>query len=257
MKTLRKVVNFRDIGGHETHGGRRVREGVVYRSGHLAGVDAEDLATLERLGIRKVIDFRNRKDIDVDGGAKLPRGATRIHVPMGDPAEAPAELRGLLSAGDPQTLARHLGQGQAVALMHHAVRALVLHQRRGYATMLRELAHAEGTPAIIHCSAGKDRTGWGATLLLLIAGVPDAAIVDHYLESNVHRAEEIEAALARTPTGVDPEWMRPFFEVRPEYADTGLETLRAQWRDVDDYVVAGLGVEPDVLHTLRERLLEP
>jgi len=232
-----------------------VKRGVVYRSGHLANLDAEDLATLEPLGIRKVIDFRNRSDIDVDGGANLPRGAQRIHVPMGDPAEAPTDLRELLEGGDPDALAQHLGDGQAVTLMKHAVRALVLEQCAGYARMLRELAAPDGTPAIIHCSAGKDRTGWGATLLLLIAGATDDAIIAHYLESNTYRAEENERALARFPPSIDPEWMRPFYEVRAEYKETSLATLRAAWRNVDHYVTEGLGVSPETLATLRERLV--
>jgi protein-tyrosine phosphatase len=255
MSSLRSVTNFRDIGGHPTEGGGRVREGVVFRSGHLSNLDGDDRDVLESLGIRTVIDFRTGADIATDGGARLPPGARRVHAPMGDPAKAPTDLRALLDGGDPDALARYLGDGQAVELMNTAVEALVLEQQEGYARMLQTLAEPDGMPAVIHCSAGKDRTGWGASLLLLIAGVPDDTIVAHYLESNVHRADENARSLAAVPAGIDPEWMRPFFEVRAEYAETGLRTLRAHWSDVDRYVVEGLGVAEELLTALRERLL--
>jgi len=255
MSLLRCVTNFRDIGGHPTASGTRMREGLVFRSGHLANMDEQDRGALEGLGIRTVIDFRTGADIATDGGAALPPSTRRVHAPMGDPAKAPTDLRALLDSADPDALSHYLGDGQAVEIMNAAVEALVLEQREGYARMLRALAEPEGMPAVIHCSAGKDRTGWGASLLLLIAGVPDATIVAHYVESNVHRVDENARSLAAVPPGIDPEWMRPFFEVRAEYAETGLRTLRAHWPDVDAYVVEGLGVESAVLEALRDRLL--
>ena len=230
---------------------------MVYRSGHLANISPDDLRTLESWGVRTVIDFRSGKDMAIDGGAPLPPGARRVHAPMGDPARAPTDLRALLEDGEADALERHLGSGQAVEIMKLAARALVLEQREGFARMLRTLAEPEGTPAIIHCSAGKDRTGWGASLLLLIAGAPDDAIVSHYVESNHHRADENARSLARTPAGIDPEWLRPFFEVRREYAEASLATLREGWTDVDAYVVEGLGVAPEALQTLRQRLRAP
>jgi protein-tyrosine phosphatase len=254
---LRCVTNFRDIGGCPTQDGRHVREGVVFRSGHLSNMDDADRSLLESLGVRTVIDFRTSVDIATDGGATLPPSAQRVHAPMGNPAKAPTDLRRLLDNGDPNALSRYLGDGQAIDIMNTAVEALVLEQQEGYAKMLHALAEPAGTPAVIHCSAGKDRTGWGASLLLLIAGVADDVIVDHYLESNTHRTAENAASLAAVPTGIDPEWMRPFFEVRAEYAETGLRTMRAHWPDVDRYVVDGLGVHASVLATLRERLLVP
>ena len=80
----------------------------------------------------------------------------------------------------------------------------------GYSLMMRSLIDAE-TPSVIHCSAGKDRTGWGATLVLLLLGVHEATVIEHYLESNQHRA--LRPAVTTAPK-VDIELLRPFFEVR-------------------------------------------
>jgi protein-tyrosine phosphatase len=263
MAALRNVTNFRDIGGAQTACGGRVRTGVVYRSGHLADVDADDLARLEALGIRTVIDFRTRTDVASDGGSPLPgggsplpRGARHVPLPIGDPARAPVDLRELVMGEDRQAMQRHLGTDRAVQMMLAAAEALVVEQRAQYGAMLRHLAQPHALPAIVHCSAGKDRTGWAASLLLLIAGVGDDAIVAHYAESDVHRANANARALARLPQGIDPEWLRPFFECRPEYARASLAALRARWGDVDRYALEGLGISSAELGALRSSLVE-
>jgi protein-tyrosine phosphatase len=256
VTALRSVIGFRDIGGALARDGRRVRRGAVYRSGHLAAISREDLAALEALGIRSVIDFRTGSDIRGDGGAPLPRGAERVHLPIGDPARAPMDLRELILGDDGEAMRRHLGSGQAVQMMLDAAAALVTEQCVQYGAMLRRLAQPGALPAIVHCSAGKDRTGWAASLLLLLAGVPDDAIVEHYAESDLHRAEENARALARVPRGIDPEWVRPFFECRPEYARSSLATLRAKWGDPERYALEALGVSASELSALRAGLLD-
>jgi protein-tyrosine phosphatase len=253
---LRRVTNFRDLGGAATHDGRRVRRGVVYRSGHLADVTLEDLAVLEELGIRTVIDLRTRSDVAEDGGAPLPRGAQRVHLPIGDPARAPMDLRALILGDDRTAMERHLGAGRAARMMLDAAEALVTEHCAQYGAMLRRLAQPGALPAIVHCSAGKDRTGWAASLLLLIAGVPDAEIVAHYAESDLHRAEENTRALARVPEGIDPDWLRPFFECRPAYALASLATLRAKWGDAERYALDALGLSSAEVAAIRASLVE-
>ena len=256
MQNLRSVTNFRDIGGRETASGGRVRKGRIFRSGHLAAISEADLQELVELGIRCVIDLRTGSDTAIDGDSPLPRGARRLHLPMGDPASAPADIRELLTGSDPEAVERYLGDGQATQLMLDAARALVVEQRKSYGRMLETLAETDTLPAIIHCSAGKDRTGWAASLLLAVAGVPDEEIIDHYVESNQHRALANARALEALPAGIDPEWMRPFYECRPAYARASLAMMREGWGDVERYVLEGLAVPAADLETLRENLLE-
>jgi protein-tyrosine phosphatase len=151
---------------------------------------------------------------------------------------------------------RHLGEGRAARMMLDAAEALVTEHCAQYGAMLRRLAQPGALPAIVHCSAGKDRTGWAASLLLLIAGVPDTEIVAHYTESDLHRAEENTRALARIPDGIDPDWLRPFFECRPEYARASLATLRAKWGDAERYALDALGLSPAELTAVRASLVE-
>ena len=255
LSSLRSVVNFRDIGGYETVTGRLVQRGRVYRSGHLANISDPDLRQLGELGVRCVIDFRTGSDASLDGGSPLPQGARRVQLPMGDPASAPMDIREMLTGNDPEAAERHLGDGQATQLMLDAAEALVVEHCEAYGLMLQELASKDGLPAIVHCSAGKDRTGWAASLLLAIAGVADEAIIDHYVESNRYRVVENARALESLPAGIDPEWMRPFYECRPAYARASLAIMRERWGDVDRYALEGLDVPTRDLETLREQLL--
>jgi protein-tyrosine phosphatase len=253
---LRSIVNFRDIGGHRTRSGRSVRRGCVYRSGHLAQASEGDLERLRGAGIRCVIDFRTTGDMAGDGGARLPGGARRVHLPMGDPSRAATEIRTLLFDGDRVTMEAQLGDGGAEQMMLDAARALVLERTREYGEMVRTLAAEDALPAIVHCSAGKDRTGWAASLLLLMLDVPEEAIVAHYAESDVHRREVNARMLKSMPEGVDPAWVQPFFECRPAYARASLEAMRGEWGDVDAYLSEGCGVPAPTLEALRLRLLE-
>ena len=221
----------------------------------MANISEADLQQLDELGIRCVIDLRTGSDAALDGGSPLPPGARRVQLPMGDPASAPMDIREMLTGNDPAAAARHLGDGQATQLMLDAAKALVVEHCKPYGLMLQELASQDGLPAIIHCSAGKDRTGWAASLLLAIVGVADEAIIDHYVESNPHRAVENARALESLPAGIDPEWMRPFYECRPAYARASLAIMRERWGDVDRYVAEGLAVPNRDLEALRERLL--
>ncbi len=256
MLELRGIVNFRDVGGHETRRGGRVRTGRVFRSGHLAGATPEDLEALTRLGIRTVIDLRTGSDMEGDGGHRLPAGASRLHLPMGDPARAATDIRDLLFGSDRERMAARLGGGQAVQMMTESAAARVPERRPAYGEMVRCLARKESLPAVVHCSAGKDRTGWAASLLLLAVDVPEEAVIAHYVESEHHRRDETRRALEGMPEGVEHDWVRPFFECRPEYARASIDAMRSGWGDVDGYLTRGLGVTPGEVERLRALLLD-
>jgi protein-tyrosine phosphatase len=108
---------------------------------------------------------------------------------------------------------------------------------------------------VIHCSAGKDRTGWGASLMLLALGVPEQTVVEHYLESNVHRRSSARLAeLERA--GIDLSILQPFFEVREEYKRAALDALEARWGGIEGYVRDGLQITDGELARFRAVMLE-
>jgi len=249
---LQGVVNFRDVGGHATTDGATVRTGSIYRSAHFGGATDDDLAALERLGIGVFIDFRGPGDIAADGHNRMPAGARLVSIPMFDPAGA-NDIRTMLSEGTPEEIEAAFGGGRAHEAMERGAAALVTQPDRiaGYGLMLRTIIDAD-TPSVIHCSAGKDRTGWGASLILLTLGVPEETVIAHYLESNHHRRGR--DGVSANPA-VDIELLRPFFEVRSAYARAALDALHAHFGDIHTYVRDALGVDDASVARFREHLL--
>ena len=255
LPEIRTISNFRDVGGHPTRDGRRVRTGLLFRSGHLGGASDEDLARLAGLGIRTVIDFRGPQDERDEGAGRLPPGARLVQLPMSDPA-AGSEIRDLLTRADAAGLERLLGGGGADRMMRRAAAGLVTDRRAEFGALLRGLAVDHPLPALMHCSAGKDRTGWAASLVLLVLGARVDDVIEHYLLSNLHRREENARVLANPRDGLDPEWIRPFLEVRAEYARAALDAVAKQFGSFEAYVESGLAVDAATRERLRARLLE-
>ena len=249
---LEGVVNFRDVGGHRTADGATVRTGWIYRAAHFAGATDADIAELERREVKLFIDFRGPDDIAADGANRMPQGARLVSIPMFDPAGA-NDIRGMMARGDAAELEAAWGGGRAHQVMERGAVELVTRADRlaGYGRMLRELVDAD-SPSVIHCSAGKDRTGWGASLVLLALGVPETTVVEHYLESNNHR-RTLDRRAVRSE--VDLELLRPFFEVRAQYARASIAAMHEQWGDVARYVRDGLGIPDADFARFRDHML--
>ncbi|GAA2400502.1 hypothetical protein GCM10010404_67900 [Nonomuraea africana] len=122
-----------------------------------------------------------------------------------------------------------------------------------YRDLLRALARP-GT--LMHCTAGKDRTGWGAALLLTLLGVDRRAVMDDYLASNEHLAETAATVYALLDgTGIPREIVSPLLEVRESYLNAAFDTITATYGDLDTYVRQALGLADDDVAALRRLYL--
>ncbi|MFB8405752.1 MULTISPECIES: tyrosine-protein phosphatase [unclassified Streptomyces] len=127
-----------------------------------------------------------------------------------------------------------------------------------FAATLRDLADRRRGPLLLHCTSGKDRTGWTSWLLLTLLGVPDSLARADYLASNTFRAPydaRVREGLKQAGLMQNPALIIPLQEVRAEYLDTALEQLRSSYGSVFRYVSDGLGLEFRELLALRERLV--
>lgn len=248
------IVNFRDLGGYPAADGATVRHGVVYRSGHLSSASAADLEALSALGLRLVVDFRGKSDIATEGPDRLPDGVEHLNLPMFD-RSGPDDIRSVIERRDPDEHARFFGDGRSEAMCRQGAISVAIDQRSGYSAMLTRFA-AGDVPAVLHCSAGKDRAGWGAAVVLFTLGVDTEVVRDDYLRSNEHRRAHNEAAAAAlTASGIDPDLVRPLFEVRPAYFDGAVAAVVDRWGSVDGYLTDGLGVTADQRDALRTHCL--
>jgi protein-tyrosine phosphatase len=252
---LEGVRNFRDIGGHRTVDGRRVRTGEVFRAAHFAEATDRDLDVLRSLGIRVVIDFRGPGEIEAEGEDRLPAGVRLVPIPMYDPARG-NDIRELLYSSPAEVVAEVYGSGRAAEAMVKGSVVFVTDAERveQYGAMFRTIIEADG-PAVFHCAAGKDRTGWGASLMLLVLGVPEETVIAHYLESNLHRRERSGRLLEFEEAGLDPEILQPFFDVREEYKRAALDAVERHWGGIDAYVHDGLRITEGELDRFRRRML--
>jgi protein-tyrosine phosphatase len=187
---LRKVggLNFRDLGGHPTRNRRQVRSAMVYRSAHLAALPLE--SPLPALGLRTLVTLQSRVEVSHLGPpADAIRNAVRWeHIPIGDR---------WFDADNPAPLSEEPGQEHL---------ALVIQFCADWRAFFKILAEREVYPLLFHCSAGRDRTGVGAAMLLELLGVDRERIVADFLRSN--------AVFHEMP--LRPAQIRPLFEAIDE-----------------------------------------
>lgn len=241
--------NFRDYGDYATAAGRRIAPGRLYRSGHQARVSATDLDRLAVLDIATVVDLR-RPSERRDQPSKRPPGfaGTVIESAHDDGGEAPHMT--FLKSAD-------LTPESGRRFMVDTYRRLAFEPSHLdlFARYFRLLGETDG-PVLIHCAAGKDRTGMLAALTHHLLGVHHDDIVADYLLTNTavdleRRAPAIARQLeARTGRPVTHDAVVAFLGVEALYLDTALSGITTQFGSVDAYLEQALGVDP----ALRDRI---
>ncbi|MBT1090423.1 protein-tyrosine-phosphatase [Streptomyces sp. WAC 05379] len=254
---LAGVRNFRDVGGLPTVDGRRVRHGVLFRSGHLAHATAEDADFLGTLGLHTIFDFRNAADQKLEGPDVALPGVRNVNLPLSDPADG-AEFWKMVRDGDLDQLRGILSDGKGANRMIVSYRSIIKERTGEHSQVLHSLAE-DSVPALMHCAAGKDRAGLSIAVTLLALGVEHEAIVADYLESNAkHRRYKVRRngsdASAYSPEVM--ELLSPLFDARAEYLTAAFETIEETWGGVDTYLEQGLRLSPESRDRLRERLLD-
>jgi protein-tyrosine phosphatase len=261
---LVNAANARDLGGYPTADGRRVRRGLVYRANALNRLTDADLELVRGLGLACLVDFRHQTEIELVGPNRLPTPPPGrvIGMPLFDPdhdvvTKISAALRGRSPGGAPmvETIAE---PGAAAAGMTQLYRwfAAAPTARQVFADALRLIASPDALPLLFHCTAGKDRTGWLAALLLSALGVERSTVVEDYLRTNELNANSTAYLLSTFADRVpDPTVLLPLFEARREYLDAALGEVDRNG-GIEPYLREALGLDDAVLTALRETLLD-
>lgn len=242
--------NFRDLGGYGGADGRRVRWGLLYRSGSLAGVTEEGVAMLRDLGIRGICDLRTSRERQSE-----PYGwadALGLSLWSRDYETSFAELRRMMESD--------LASAEAAReAMLAGYRRLPFDQASGYAELFRRMAAGE-VPLVFNCSAGKDRAGTGAALVLTALGVSrDQVLADYALTD---RIVDLETALAQPSQpgsllGRQPrEAVRAILGCDPDYIAAALDAAAPSEPAFAGYLHDTLGVDDATLSAIRARMLE-
>ncbi len=247
--------NFRDLGGHVAGDGARVRRGLVYRADAMAGLHDADIAVLQEIGLRQMIDLRT--DVERERGAdRVPEGVEHVVLDVQGRHSTGGDLATILT--DPRRALPLLEDGGAVRFMHAVSRALVTSGDAcaAYGELVQRAATGP-TAVVFHCSAGKDRTGWGAALILTLLGVPREAVVADYMASNDRRAGVREWLAAKAEgNGIAPDLFAPMLEVRMEYLQTAFAEIDRVYGSFETYAAEGLNLTAETIELLRARMLE-
>ncbi|WP_049573338.1 tyrosine-protein phosphatase [Streptomyces sp. SBT349] len=257
--SLTGVRNLRDLGGLPSTGGRQVRHGLLFRSGHLADATAEDRAFLEGLGLHTVFDFRNAADHALEGPDVTLPGVRNVSLPLSDPTDGAAFWE-LVREGSLPELRAELTGGKGPARMVAMYRGMVDTRTVEHGRVLAALVGGS-LPALLHCSAGKDRAGLTVAVILLALGVEREAVLEDYLKSNApHRRYPVrrDAGAEGWERAVPDEITRllsPIFDARAEYLGAAFDRIDEVWGSTDRYLADALGLTPDDRDRLRAGML--
>lgn len=238
------AVNFRDLGGYAAGPDQRTRWQRVYRSDQLAALTDSDLAVLKRLDLFGISDFRlpGEREANPD---RLPEAhGMRLLTP------------GFIPAGTEDML-RDIAAGRAGAedirrevLRHYSLFAT--EHLPDYRSTFRLLLEAEGRPVLLHCTSGKDRTGFGVALILLALGCDTSDVLDDYEMTNDYRRDI--SFMFRN--GVNSEALAMLTMARREYIEAALEALARQFGSPAAWL-REVGLDEADLKQLRQLLTEP
>jgi protein-tyrosine phosphatase len=233
--------NFRHLGGYAGHGGRRVVERRIFRSDHLGALTREDLQQLRALGVRRVLDLRGVAERST---APCVLEDVPVHSLSIEPTIV-QKLSALLEAGHRLTAA------EVEEHMKDTYRGFVRQNTHRFAELFGHLLEADA-PLVFHCTAGKDRTGFGAALVLASLEVGEADIMRDYLLTN-----ELLKPLEPSRYGLTRDVQEVLWRVQPEFLQAALEALEADYGGMESYLREGLGLGEAERERLRELYLEP
>ena len=247
--------NFRDLGGYLTADSRPVRRGRLYRSGVMAYLTPADRRRLARLRVRTIVDLRRAVE-RAQEPTLWPDPGVRV-LAHDDPRDRSA-LQGL-SGEEPTTAA---GVYAAMTGLYRSMPAWLAPRLR----LLFEALEDGAVPLVFHCSAGKDRTGLAAALVLDLLGVAREDILADYALTN--QAVDLEDFLARERSSrlgladsshplltLDHATRQPMLAADTDYLATALETITAEYGSTEDYLQDAVGVGPAARERIGELLL--
>jgi protein-tyrosine phosphatase len=233
--------NFRDLGGYPGTDGRIVRWRQIFRSNHLGHLTEADVEVLRPLGLKSAFDFRGTEE---RVAATCGLAEIAVHSLPIEPTVV-AALRARLAEG----LA--LSSADALDVMRDSYRNYVRYNTPSFRALFAHLLE-DRAPLVIHCTAGKDRTGFACALILYALGVADEMIAEDYLLTNRFYRRD-PGATSDLPDDVK----QVLGSVEGSFLAAAFEAISADYGDLEAYFSDGLGVGAGERVALQARYLEP
>lgn len=236
---LQGASNFRDLGGYPTVDGRTTRWRHIFRSNHLGQLTAADVEIVRALGVKSAFDFRG---LDERTAGVCVVDEITVH-PLPIEPTVVAALRTELDRGT-------LTAPVALEIMRDSYRNYVRHNTHSFRMLFGHLLE-DHAPLVIHCTAGKDRTGFASALILHALGVPDDIIAEDYLLTNQHYKRDATAAI-----DLPDDVRNAIGSVEASYLAAAFEAVANEYGDLETYLRDGLKLGAPERDALKERYLQ-
>lgn len=242
------AVNFRDLGGYPTAGGKQVKWGMVYRSDALDKLSERDLQIFDSVGVDVVCDFRGGHEVK-EAPNRIPSGVQTIWLPAGSQnIDGWQDMFASIASGS-------MEPSQVMTRFYSEIDSLPAR----YVPFFAALLEVEDDAALLfHCSAGKDRTGIAAALFLTALGVEQDYVMADYLASNHFRKSENERLIAYMSESYQiPEaYGKAIAGVESEYLEATFAAMEAYSGSVANYIAQELGMDEEKIEALQRKYLE-
>lgn len=262
------TTNFRDLGGYVGHNGKTVKWGQIFRADALNKLTDNDIALLEAMKLKTIVDFRSPKEI-VDNEDKAIKDTVYFNL---NPKAEVAQLASASPANDKQKIDKLLSiansdQGERYFLDHiddmaKQMRKLVSDPVAisQYQKLMELLLADDGAPLVYHCRGGKDRTGIATMYILLALGVSKDQIYSDYILTNTYKEVRNEMRMDEYRNLTDNQnvldYLRNLLLAKEEYLDAAFDEMIKVSGSSDNYLKQVLMIDDDKLTTLRNRYLE-
>src|SRR6516225_10011589 len=236
---LQGASNFRDLGGYATRDGHRVRWRQIFRSNHLGHLTPSDVEVVRGLGVKSAFDFRG---VEERAAAECVIEEIAVHSLPIEPTVV-AALRARLQA-------RALSSADALEIMRESYRNYVRQNTHSFRELFAHLLE-DRAPLVIHCTAGKDRTGFACALLLHALSVPADVIREDYLLTNRFYRRDTSSA-----SDLPDDVRQAIGSVETSFLAAAHDTIRADYGNLDTYLKEGLALGKGERAALKARYLQ-
>ena len=240
--------NTRELGGYKTKDGKSLKWGVLYRSDKLSELTDPDQKYLTQLGIKTVIDFRSEEEKQNEPD-QVPSNLKYIEMPI----EADGAIRPKVEAILKGDLNEDVG-----AILIETNKEFISDFSGVFKSFIESLVENQ-EPTLFHCTAGKDRAGFAAALVLLAVGVPEEIVIEDYMKTNKYTEETIQDYINKINLyslgNVDAEILRPLLGVEERFIRAALDEIKLNYGNVESFIKDGLEIPDESIVELKNFLL--
>lgn len=232
-------VNFRDLGGYTSLNGKKVRANMLFRSGDLSELTTEEVEYVRTLGISFICDLRSQEEQQMKPNPVI-EGVENLSNPA---------MGGFVAVQNWTEIIRMIAEKgiENDPLLEMYTQFVTNPQSQlAYRKLIRSILESDGRPVLWHCTAGKDRTGFAAMIVLLLLEVPIETIVEDYMKTALYRLEANEKLMAQldhVELGEEQlAVMRSLLGIKSEYIMASIEEIQKAYGSIDNYFAEGLGI---------------